>query len=134
VLPGHSDSLKGVIPHDKETRLMKKDIFVLMLMVLPAAVLLWSTGVSGKDDGLGRKIYSEKCQLCHGIKGNGNGPAAASLSPKPADFNDPKFWREFDEKKMNDVIRSGRGMMPAFDMKPDEVTAVIDYVSHSFKR
>jgi mono/diheme cytochrome c family protein len=113
---------------------MKKNSFVIMLMVLPAAALLWSTAVSGKDDGQGKKIYNEKCQFCHGIKGDGNGPAAASMNPRPADFNNPKFWQEFDEKKMNDVIRSGRGMMPAFDMKPDEVKAVIDYITRMHKK
>jgi cytochrome c oxidase cbb3-type subunit 3 len=114
---------------------MKKSVFVIVLLtVLLAAIHLRPAGVSGRDDEQGRKIYNEKCQFCHGTKGNGDGPAAASLSPKPADFNNPKFWQEFDEKKMNDLIRSGRGMMPAFDMKPDEVKAVIDYITHSFKR
>jgi cytochrome c oxidase cbb3-type subunit 3 len=113
---------------------MKKNIFVIMLIVLPAAVLLWSTGVSGKDDGLGKKIYNEKCQFCHGIKGDGKGPASASLNPKPDDFNDPQFWKKNDEKKMSETIEKGHGMMPAFDMKPDEVKAVIDYISHSFKK
>jgi len=113
---------------------MKKNSFFIMLMVLPAAVLLWSTGVSGKDDGLGKKIYNEKCQFCHGIKGNGNGPAAASMNPRPADFNDPRFWKKNDEPKILETIERGHGMMPAFDMKPDEIKAVMGYISHSFKR
>ena len=113
---------------------MKKNSFVIMLTVLPAAILLWTTGVPGKDDGQGRKIYDEKCQFCHGIKGDGKGPAAASLNPKPADFNDPRFWQKNNEKKISETIEKGHGMMPAFDMKPDEVKAVIDYISHSFKR
>ena len=35
---------------------------------------------------------------------------------------------------MTDVIRSGRGMMPAFDLKPDEVKAVIDYITRTYKK
>jgi cytochrome c oxidase cbb3-type subunit III len=123
-----------VISDEKEGRLMKKYSFVIMLMVLPAAILLWSTGTSGKDDGQGKKIYDEKCQFCHGIKGDGKGTAAASLNPKPADFNNPQFWKKTDTKKMSETIEKGHGMMPAFDMKPGEVKAVMDYISHSFKR
>jgi mono/diheme cytochrome c family protein len=134
VLPGHSGSLTGVIPNEKDGRLMKNNRFFIMLMVLPAAVLLWSTAVSGKDDGQGRKIYNEKCQFCHGIKGDGKGPAAASMNPRPDDFNDPQFWKRNDEKKISETIEKGHGMMPAFDMKPDEIKAVMDYISDSFKR
>ena len=104
------------------------------VVVLPVIILLSSVPAWGSDSELGKKIYEGKCLFCHGINGNGNGPAAASLSPKPADFNNPKFWREFDEKKMKDVIRSGRGMMPAFDMKPDEIQAIIDYMTRTFKK
>ena len=113
---------------------MKRSVFVITLTVLLAAIHLWTTGVSGKDGEQGRTIYNEKCQFCHGINGNGDGPAAASLNPKPADFNDPKFWQQYDEKKMADVIRNGRKMMPAFDLKPDEVKAVIDYITRTYKK
>ncbi len=113
---------------------MKKAAVCMAVGVLTGIILFWSVAAWGSDYVTGKIIYEGKCQMCHGSNGNGNGPAAASLNPKPADFNDPKFWRTYDEKKMNDVIRSGRGMMPAFDMKPDEIQAIIDYMTRTFKK
>lgn len=34
----------------------------------------------------GKKIYEKRCYYCHGIKGDGNGPAAPRLDPKPRNF------------------------------------------------
>ena len=113
---------------------MKKAAIWMTAGVLPFIIILLSVPAWGSDYVMGKTVYEGKCQICHGSNGNGNGPAAASLNPKPADFNDPKFWRTYDEKKMSDVIRSGRGMMPAFDMKPDEIQAIIDYMTRTFKK
>lgn len=35
----------------------------------------------------GKKIFTEMCVICHGLKGKGDGIAAATLTPKPANFN-----------------------------------------------
>ena len=42
----------------------------------------------------GKEIYTAKCAACHGEKGDGKGPAAASLTPKPGDFTDKKMVAE----------------------------------------
>jgi DMSO reductase family type II enzyme heme b subunit len=34
----------------------------------------------------GRQIYVKRCQVCHGEKGDGKGPAAPFLDPRPRDF------------------------------------------------
>ncbi len=34
----------------------------------------------------GRQIYLERCQVCHGEKGDGRGPVAPYLDPRPRDF------------------------------------------------
>jgi DMSO reductase family type II enzyme heme b subunit len=52
----------------------------------------YKTDVSGKIPespeaiAAGKKIYEKKCYYCHGIKGDGNGPAAPRLDPKPRNF------------------------------------------------
>jgi mono/diheme cytochrome c family protein len=81
----------------------------------------------------GKKLYSTKCQICHGVKGDGNGPAGEALSPKPADFTSPKFWQGDVDKKITDTIENGHGMMPSFDLKATEIKEIIDYLSHAFK-
>jgi cytochrome c oxidase cbb3-type subunit 2 len=35
---------------------------------------------------LGREVYANHCVGCHGIKGDGNGPAATFLVPRPRNF------------------------------------------------
>ena len=81
----------------------------------------------------GEKLYVDKCQLCHGVKGDGSGPAASALSPKPANFTDPKFWQGNVDKKITETIENGHGMMPSFDLKPAQIKDIIDYLSHAFK-
>ena len=34
----------------------------------------------------GRTVFAEKCAACHGARGGGDGPAAATLNPKPPDL------------------------------------------------
>jgi mono/diheme cytochrome c family protein len=34
----------------------------------------------------GRELYEPQCASCHGLSGRGDGPLAASLRPRPADF------------------------------------------------
>ncbi len=52
----------------------------------------YKTDVSGKipesPDAIeaGKKIYEKRCYYCHGIRGDGNGPAAPRLDQKPRNF------------------------------------------------
>jgi cytochrome c oxidase cbb3-type subunit I/II len=39
----------------------------------------------------GREVYLSRCVGCHGEKGDGNGPAAAFLEPRPRNFTLPAF-------------------------------------------
>jgi DMSO reductase family type II enzyme heme b subunit len=38
------------------------------------------------DANAGKAVYERKCALCHGVKGDGKGPAAELLVPQPRDF------------------------------------------------
>ncbi|MFZ1058674.1 MAG: c-type cytochrome [Candidatus Rokuibacteriota bacterium] len=44
-----------------------------------------------RDPAQGKLIYEKKCLLCHGEKGDGNGPAAPLLDPRPRDFTKGKY-------------------------------------------
>jgi high-affinity iron transporter len=39
----------------------------------------------------GRTLYMNNCKICHGIQGEGDGPIAPQLNPKPAVLADPQF-------------------------------------------
>ncbi len=36
---------------------------------------------------IGERVYRAHCESCHGADGRGNGPAAATLDPRPVDFS-----------------------------------------------
>ncbi len=82
----------------------------------------------------GKKLYKNNCQFCHGIRGNGKGPAAEPLLGHPVDFTDSKFYQEDVVKKIEVTINKGKEMMPAFDMKPDEIEAITFYITSTFKK
>jgi DMSO reductase family type II enzyme heme b subunit len=58
--------------------------------LLVAALALWGSPLSAwgqaGDANAGKVVYEQKCALCHGEKGDGKGPAAELLDPKPRDF------------------------------------------------
>ena len=43
----------------------------------------------------GRKIYFKRCWYCHGDEGDGNGPVADFLDPRPRDFSGVLFMFRF---------------------------------------
>ncbi len=40
----------------------------------------------------GKSLFMDDCVACHGANGEGDGPAAAALKPKPRDFHSAKGW------------------------------------------
>ena len=107
--------------------------YAVVGFLLAATFLSAQNGVAD-EYARGKKLYSTHCQICHGIKGDGNGPAAVTLSPPPADFTKPSFWQNDVDKKITETILHGHGPMPAFNLKPEEIKAIINYMSHTFKR
>lgn len=56
------------------------------------ADLTWPPGANlGPDIPLGRRVYAQRCAVCHGPDGRGNGPAAPALIPRPRDFTLGEF-------------------------------------------
>jgi len=97
-------------------------------------VVLWTWDAAGDEYAQGKKLFENKCQICHGSDGKGNGPAAAAMNPRPADFTNPEFWQGDVDKKIAETIRTGKGSMPAFQLTDDEIQSIIDYIRHAFKK
>jgi predicted nuclease of restriction endonuclease-like (RecB) superfamily/mono/diheme cytochrome c family protein len=110
-----------------------------MVMFLGIAASAYSQSREGqntasRDYSSGRHVYESTCQFCHGVAGDGKGPAASALSPRPKDFTDPQFWKGMNNEKIAQTIRSGHGRgMPAFRFSSEDIKSVIDYMSH-FKK
>lgn len=84
--------------------------------------------------------FTAICASCHGADGNGTGPAAVALTPKPANFQAPEFWQSRDRAHIAKVIREGGAsvgrspLMPPFGGQLDEAAALslADYLSERF--
>jgi DMSO reductase family type II enzyme heme b subunit len=50
-----------------------------------------ATAAAPGDPKAGRDLYDRRCAPCHGVKGDGNGPAAELLDPRPRDFTSGIF-------------------------------------------
>lgn len=87
----------------------------------------------------GQRVYAQRCAVCHGPDGRGNGPAAPSLIPRPRDFTQGQFkFKSTAVGKLptdDDLIRivtNGlqASTMPAWKdiLTPDEIRAVVAHV------
>jgi mono/diheme cytochrome c family protein len=54
-----------------------------------------------------KQVWNNKCVSCHGNEGKGNGPASASLNPKPRSFGDKKWQLSVTDEHLEKVILGG---------------------------
>ena len=57
-----------------------------VLLVLAASGWLLHSGPAAAVNSDAVELYNRHCAACHGTEGDGQGPAAYLLSPKPRDF------------------------------------------------
>ncbi|MBN1337424.1 MAG: cytochrome c [Deltaproteobacteria bacterium] len=80
----------------------------------------------------GRVAFRATCQVCHGLYGQGDGPAAAALHPPPADLTEPTRADAWTPARLEDTIRSGvpGTAMIAFEdqMEASEILSVTAWV------
>ncbi|HHH11516.1 MAG TPA: cytochrome c, partial [Sorangium sp.] len=86
----------------------------------------------------GRRSYVTYCSGCHGLNGDGNGPSAHFMDPKPRDFRVGiiKFAQVEGGKRPRDadylkvISRGLKGTaMPSFRLLPlDERKAIVAYI------
>lgn len=85
------------------------------------ADLTWPPGADlGPGTPLGTRIYAQRCAVCHGPDGRGNGPAAPSLFPRPRDFSSGIFKYKStpgtEPPTDDDLVRTVRDGLPASAM------------------
>lgn len=113
---------------------MKKVCASSLAGIMVGIALFCAEGLPASQYEQGKELFVDNCVVCHGKDGKGDGPGAIAFNPKPANFTDPKFWQGDVEKKIADTIRNGHAPMPAFDLTPDQIKAVIDYLKQEFKK
>lgn len=96
-----------------------------------SSMAMSSTGSSMR----GEDLYDARCATCHGQDGTGDGPAAASLDPKPRDHTNPEWQASVTDSKMAEIIEQGgaaEGLSPSMPAHPDlsdtQVESLVDYI------
>jgi mono/diheme cytochrome c family protein len=87
------------------------------------------------DIGRGKSVYERHCQHCHGTAGWGDGPEAAALTVRPANFHTFKSFLKSDEELLRTIehgvvfspMHSWRGQLTDGEMQ--DVTAYIRLLS-----
>lgn len=59
------------------------------------------------DASKGETHYKAMCVACHGEKGDGNGPAGATLNPKPGSFTDPANAERLTPEWIYKMVKNG---------------------------
>ena len=84
----------------------------------------------------GTVTYMQACATCHGATGDGKGPRAYFILPKPRNFLHPGSRSKFNRPALYKAISDGkRGTeMPAWDkvLTKQEIADVTEYVFQNF--
>ncbi len=70
----------------------------------------------------GKEVFNQRCVPCHGSTGHGDGPASASLNPKPRKFADGSWQSQVTDDYIEKIIQLGGaavGKSPAMPSNPD---------------
>jgi mono/diheme cytochrome c family protein len=100
---------------------------------IPANYKSKKTTVKAGDPSImsvGKDLYNKNCKSCHGAKGLGDGPKAASLKTLTGDFSTAKFQANADGD-LYYMSFVGRDEMPNFEKKildDADRWAVIGYI------
>ena len=100
---------------------MNVRLMAALFLMLPPA------GFATADDAAGKSIFTSKCAICHGPKGDGNSPIGKTLNVP--DFHSAQA-QKMTEAEVKAIITNGKNKMPAFkDTLTDaQIDQVIDYV------
>jgi mono/diheme cytochrome c family protein len=82
-------------------------------------------------------LFGERCAVCHGDNGEGNGPGAGNLNPKPVNFHNQKWQRSIsDERIAKAIVYGGQAVgvsasmapNPDLESKPEIVAALVERI------
>lgn len=84
-----------------------------------------------------KRTFATVCATCHGADGTGNGPASASLNPKPRNYTDAAWQASVTDDELRKIILLGgqavgkSAMMPGNPQlkdKPEVIDGLVQIV------
>lgn len=88
----------------------------------PASAPAPSSTASADPATRAKEIFAQRCVPCHGSTGQGDGPASASLNPKPRKYADKAWQASVTDEYIEKIIKLGGaavGKSPAMPNNPD---------------
>ena len=101
------------------------------IALLAAGACLAPSSALAQDAAKGQTIYMANCMACHGVEADGQGPAAAALSPPPVDFTKADWWQGRSDEDIKSVIRSGKPgtpMMPFAKLSDEDLADLVGFL------
>ncbi len=101
-----------------------------------------ATPPSGGADAEAQTYYKANCVVCHGANGQGDGPGASALDPKPQDFGNAAWQTATDDATLSKAILQGGAAVgkspmmpaqPALQSKPEVLAALVKII-RGFKK
>jgi len=96
---------------------------------------------SGDAVAKAQEIFTQRCVPCHGSTGIGDGPASASLDPKPRAFSDPAWQASVTDEHIEKIIKFGGAavgksvaMPPNPDLNDPAVITELRKIVRGFKK
>ncbi len=84
----------------------------------------------------GRAFFMKNCFTCHGVKGDGNGPRAYFIAPRPRNFTSEESRQTYNRPRLFDAISNGkRGtVMPAWGkvLSEQQIANVAEFVFQAY--
>lgn len=120
----------------KKNRIIRSVLVFISVAAVSAASPAWDE-VGGAPGDLiyvqGRKIFNANCRVCHILKSEGDLPTPYYLRFRPGDFSNRDFWKNHDERNIENAVSKGKGAMPPQPLNPEEIKAVIHFMKAEFK-
>ena len=130
-LPEEIEGLSGTYAHGKETP-------AAPTAPAPKPIDMNASMPQGLNGNLaaGRDFYMGNCFTCHGVNGDGQGPRAYFIRPKPANFFDEKYQQGFNREAIFTAIRDGKlgTEMPAWGkvLSDQQIADIAEFVFNAY--
>jgi cytochrome c553 len=75
---------------------------------------------AGGSPATAEQMFGTLCAMCHGADGTGNGPAAASLNPRPRNYTDAAWQASITDDQIKETILKGGQAVGKSPMMPGQ--------------